>query len=41
MEIHEDFGQEVSRIFKEKKFEVDLKKDIFGKDRIVIASLYP
>ncbi len=41
MEIHEDFGQEVARIFKENKFEVDLKKDIFGKDRIAIASLYP
>ena len=37
VEIHENFGQDVSRLFIDAGYETEVKKDMFGKDRFVIA----
>lgn len=37
VEIHEDFGKQVLQIFIDAGYEAELKKDMFGKDRFVVA----
>lgn len=37
MEIHEDLGNDVVQLFKQEGYEVELKKDMQGKDRMVKA----
>lgn len=36
-EIHEDFSKEVKQIFAAKKFETEIKKDIYGRERMIKA----
>jgi release factor glutamine methyltransferase len=38
VEIHEDFGKATATLFKEFYQQVEIKKDIFGKDRMLIVS---
>ena len=38
MEIHEDFGRETAELFQKDYKNVLIKKDIFGKERMVLAS---
>ena len=38
MEIHEDFGKETAELFEKNYKDVLIKKDIFGKERMVVAS---
>lgn len=40
LEIHELFGEAVQELFHQHKFETTLLKDMYGKDRIVIASRF-
>ncbi len=40
LEIHELFGEAVKELFHQHKFETTLLKDMYGKDRIVIASRF-
>ena len=40
-EIHEQYGTETLRIFRDAGFEVELIKDMFGKDRMLVASRCP
>jgi release factor glutamine methyltransferase len=40
MEIHEDLGDAVMELFREKGYVVELKKDMQGKDRMVRATRY-
>lgn len=37
METHEDFAKEVAEIFDQQNFTTEIKKDIFGKERMVMA----
>lgn len=39
MEIHENLGEEVKKIFEEEGYAVELRKDMQGKERMVRASL--
>jgi release factor glutamine methyltransferase len=39
MEIHEDLGEAVMHLFREKGYVVELKKDMQGKDRMIRASI--
>ncbi|MDE3213904.1 MAG: peptide chain release factor N(5)-glutamine methyltransferase [Bacteroidota bacterium] len=39
VEMHEDYGETVSRIFREMDYEVTMKKDVYGKDRMIRARL--
>jgi len=38
VEMHEDFGKETAALFKKHYQRVEIKKDIFGKDRMLIVS---
>lgn len=38
LEVHEDFGKEVSELFRIKGYEVELRKDMQGKDRMIKVS---
>ena len=38
LEIHEKYGKEIKAIFDSYNFHAEIKKDIFGKDRMIIAS---
>ena len=40
MEIHENFGRQMIEICKKYQFNATIKKDIFNKDRMIIASPY-
>ena len=40
LEIHKDFGKEIFNLFYSNGFETELKKDLFGNDRFVIASRF-
>lgn len=40
LEIHEKYGKEIKDIFDSNHFHAEIKKDIFGKDRMIFASLY-
>jgi release factor glutamine methyltransferase len=35
VEVHEDYSKGVQKIFEEKNFKIEIKKDIYGKDRMV------
>jgi release factor glutamine methyltransferase len=35
VEVHEDYSKGVQKIFEEKDFKIEIKKDIYGKDRMV------
>ena len=37
VEVHEDYSKGVQKIFEEKNFKIEIKKDIYGKDRMVKA----
>ena len=37
VEVHEDYSKEVQKIFAEKKFKTEIKKDIYGRDRMICA----
>jgi release factor glutamine methyltransferase len=37
VEVHEDYSNEVEKIFTDKKFKTHKKKDIYGRDRIIKA----
>ncbi len=37
VEVHEDYSKGVQKIFEEKNFKIESKKDIYGKDRMVKA----
>lgn len=39
METHEDFAAEVCDLFLKEDYEATIKKDMYGKDRIVVANL--
>ena len=39
MEIHEDFGKETAELFEKNYKDLLIKKDIFGKERMVVATL--
>ncbi len=41
LEIHEDFATETAAIFTEKNYEVTIKKDMQGKERILVVSRCP
>ncbi len=41
METHEDLGNDVAKLMKEKGYDAIIKKDLFGKDRMVIATRCP
>ncbi len=38
VEVHEDYSKEVSMIFRHHNFKIELRKDIYGKERMVKAS---
>jgi release factor glutamine methyltransferase len=40
LEIHEKYGKEIKDIFDSNHFHAEIKKDIFGKDRMIVASPY-
>jgi release factor glutamine methyltransferase len=40
LEIHELFGEAVQELFHQHKFETKLIKDMYGKDRVVVASRF-
>ena len=40
LEIHEKYGKEVKGIFESNQFHAEIKKDIFGKDRMIVANPY-
>jgi release factor glutamine methyltransferase len=35
VEVHEDFSEEVKQIFAEKNFKTEIKKDLFGRERMI------
>jgi len=37
VEVHQDFATPVAEIFQQQKLQTEIKKDMFGKDRIIIA----
>lgn len=39
MEIHASFGKEIEAMFKENEYDVEVIKDMYGKDRFEVASL--
>jgi release factor glutamine methyltransferase len=38
VEVHEDFSVEIQKIFAEKNFTTEIKKDIYGRERMIKAS---
>jgi release factor glutamine methyltransferase len=38
METHENYANDVANLFAEKGYQVEIKKDIFDKNRMVLAS---
>ena len=40
LEIHEKYGNEIKAIFESNHFQAEIKKDIFGKDRMIVANPY-
>ena len=40
MEIHENFGGQMIELCKSNRFNATIKKDVFNKDRMIIASPY-
>lgn len=40
LEIHEKYGKKIKDIFDSNHFHAEIKKDIFGKDRMIVASPY-
>lgn len=40
LEIHEKYGKEIKAIFESNHFHTEIKKDIFGKDRMIFANPY-
>ena len=41
METHQNFAQDVAKLFNEAGYTTEVKKDISGNERMVIASLFP
>lgn len=39
MEIHASFGKEIEVLFKENGYDVEVRKDMYGKDRFAVANL--
>jgi len=40
MEVHENLAKEVSDLFSQHQFQTEIKKDIFEKERMVMATHY-
>jgi release factor glutamine methyltransferase len=40
LEINEKFGKEIKALFDSNHFHAEIKKDIFGKERMIVANPY-